>query len=121
LRVLIVEDEALLAMSYRMALDGGGCEVVGIASNAADANIMARELAPDVVLMDIKLKGNVDGIETARHIITRYNIPVIFVTGNTDEETRKRALEVNPKGYLEKPIDCEKLQRALCMDESLDT
>ena len=119
MRVLIVEDEALLAMSYKMSLDGGECDVVGIAPNAEAANKMAGSLRPDVVLMDIKLEGDMDGIESARFIMEHYNIPVIFITGNTDEETRQRALKLNPSGYLAKPIDCEKLHKSLCIENTL--
>jgi DNA-binding NarL/FixJ family response regulator len=103
-----------------MALEGGGCEVVGIASSAREAYSMAKARRPDVVLMDIKLKGREHGIESARSIIANYDIPVIFITGNTDEETKKRALQVNPAGYLEKPIDCEKLHQALCEEQTLE-
>jgi len=120
LKVLIVEDEALLAMSYKMALEEGEFEVVGIASSADEAFRLSVTKKPEVVLMDITLKGELDGIDSAKFIRTNYNIPIIFITGNTDEMTKKRALEVKPRGYLEKPVDCEKLHQALCADNSLD-
>lgn len=116
MRILIVEDEALLAMSYKMSLEGGTCKVVGIAATAERAIAMAGRDLPDVVLMDIKLRGKVDGIEAARQIMETLHIPIIFITGNTDEETKQRALQTNPKAYLEKPIDCDELQQYLCRE-----
>lgn len=120
MRVLIVEDEALLAMSYRMALDGGECNVVGVAKSADEALRLTGKHQPDVVLMDIRLRGKLDGIEAAKTIMNTHGTAVIFVTGNTDEETRTRALSIKPKAYLEKPIDCEKLHQALCVDKIMD-
>ena len=117
MKILIVEDEALLAMSYKMALHGGACEVVGIARNAEEALRLTKEKQPEVVLMDIKLQGQVDGIEVAREILRDLKISVIYMTGNTDEETKKRALGTHPMAYLEKPVDCEKLQQLLCTNK----
>lgn len=119
MRVLIVEDEAVLALSYKMALDGGGCEVIGIAASARSAIAMTEQQHPDIVLMDIRLQGQMDGIEAAEVITKSFNTPIIYMTGNTDSETRERALLTNPRAYLEKPIDCEKLHAYLCVGESL--
>lgn len=113
MKVLIVEDEALLAMSYKMDLEAGDYNIVGIASNA-DAAFRLTELhKPDVILMDIKLQGKVDGIAAAQKIMASYNIPIIYITGNIDELTKQRAMDTNPKGYMEKPVDSEKLSKLI--------
>ena len=114
MKILIVEDEALLAMSYKMALNGKDCQVVGIADSSEEALKLVRELTPDVVLMDIKLKGTIDGIETAKTIMQTSSAQIIYITGNTDEHTKERALRTKPKAYMGKPIDCAKLFKLLC-------
>lgn len=116
MKILIVEDEALLAMSYMMALEGGDCKVVGVARDAEEAVAMAAAEKPDIVLMDIKLPGGHDGVDAAREIIERFNIPIVYITSNTDEATRQRAIKTGPKAYLEKPVDCEKLHRYICLN-----
>jgi len=120
MKILIVEDEALLAMSYKMTLDMGNCEVVGIAATAQEAIDISREKRPDVVLMDIKLQGKLDGIEAAKEIIDSFSIPIIFLTGNADEKTRTRALSVKPIAYLEKPINCDLLYAELCVEGNMN-
>ncbi len=120
MKILIVEDESLLAMSYKMSLSLDNCEVIGIAATANEAFRLVVAHKPDVVLMDISLKGDIDGIEAAKTISDDYGIPIVFITGNTDKLTKDRALKVNPKGYLDKPINCEKLHRVLCLEENFD-
>ena len=118
MKILIVEDEALLAMSYRMALSEKDCEVIGIAATAEEAIRLSRQYKPEVILMDIKLKGNMDGIEAAKEILSFIEIPIIFMTGNADKKTKKRAQSINPKAYLEKPIDCEMLHKFVCLEDA---
>lgn len=118
MKILIVEDEAILAMSYKMALQDGDCEVVGIAKSAVEAIRLFKEKSPQVVLMDIKLQGEVDGIDAARAMLAELDVPIVYMTGNTDEETKKRALSTNPKAYLEKPIDCDSLYQFLCTKDN---
>jgi len=68
---------------------------------------------PDIVLMDIALKGEIDGIDTAAQIKKKYNIPVIFVSSNTDEATISRAREIRPDGFIKKPFDDDDLRIAI--------
>jgi len=109
IKVLIAEDEAMLALSYKMGLEMRGCEVVGIAYTGDQAIAMAQTTQPDMVLMDIKLTGWMDGIDAAIQIMERYGVPIIYITGHSDEHTKNRALNTNPLLYLEKPVDSTEL------------
>lgn len=111
--ILIVEDEIILAMDMQMMLEGLGYKVAGIAFSGYDAILRAEEMMPSVVLVDIKLQGPMDGIEAAKHIMHELKIPVIFVTGNTDQGTKQRALQIGPAAYLQKPIDEAPLRSAI--------
>jgi two-component system, response regulator PdtaR len=90
--VLIVEDERILAIGMKRKLERAGYTVTGIASCGEEAIANTKETSPDLVLMDIVLKGDMDGIETAGHIINRYNIPIIYITAYADEEILERAM-----------------------------
>ena len=107
LKVLIVEDEALLALAYQMALVKGDCEVVGIAKTAQEAIDIVEHNKPDVVLMDIFIKGDRDGISLTETLRECFDIPIIYISGNTDEQTRLRAEMTNPTAYFDKPVDCD--------------
>ena len=111
--ILIVEDEVILAMEYEMIVKELGYTVVRIAFSGYDAILLSDQYRPDLVLMDIKLAGHLDGIDTAEKIQEGFNIPVVFITGNTDEETRKKAISINPAGYLSKPLDEDVLRETL--------
>ncbi len=102
--LLVVEDEMLLAMDLKMCIEGMGYSVAAIAFSGHDAILQASELKPDVVLMDITLKGQMDGITAAEQIKKDSSIPIIYVTGNTDEHTMNRAMKTDPAGYIEKPF-----------------
>lgn len=114
-RVLIVEDEALVALDMAMILNSAGYQVMGtkptgdsalVALNAAAAD----GIFPDLVLMDIALRGAIDGIETTKQIKSKYpGVPVAFVTGQADPITRARAEATSPAGYLLKPFTPEQL------------
>jgi diguanylate cyclase (GGDEF)-like protein/PAS domain S-box-containing protein len=103
-RILIVEDEKIIALDLQRRLERFGYSVVGMASDGAEAVALAKERGPDIILMDIMLAGGIDGIEAARQIRDRYAIPVIFLTAYTDEKTLERAKEVEPFGYILKPF-----------------
>ena len=112
--ILIVEDEIILAMDLKYLLQDLGYEVEGFAFSGHDAILQARDKAPALVLVDIKLHGYMDGIEAARYIKEHLGIPIVFITGNTDEATRTRALSVvSPEGYLEKPVNLQRLQSTI--------
>jgi DNA-binding response OmpR family regulator len=111
--VLIVEDEVILAMEYEIIVKEMGYIVPRIAFSGYDAILLSGQYRPDIVLMDIKLAGHLNGINAAREIQEQLNIPVVFITGNTDEDTRKRALDIQPAGYLTKPLNEDILQSTL--------
>lgn len=104
-RVLIVEDEALIALDIERRVRRLGYEHVGTADNCDDAVALYREKNPDLVLMDISIHGDVDGIDTARELGRLGDSPVIFITAYADDATVARAAEVSPYGYLQKPFD----------------
>jgi two-component system, response regulator PdtaR len=113
LRVLIVEDEFFISLDTKRLLEALGHSVVGIAVTADEAVTIAEREQPDVVLMDIRLIGPRDGIEAAEEIQSRLSICSIFVTANTDPQTRKRAEAVQPIGFLEKPLTEYRLKAGL--------
>lgn len=104
IKVLIAEDEIVLAMGIEKSLKSFGYEVTGKVTRGENAIMMAIDKKPDIVLMDIHLEGKIDGIEAAKEIHRKLNIPIIFLTAYSDEETFKRAIEAAPYGYLGKPF-----------------
>lgn len=112
-RVLVVEDEAVVALHLRGCLERLGYHVVGEASTADQAVALARVHRPQVVLMDIGLKGAIDGIDAARELGARFSTPVVFVTGSADDLTMTRATAAAPFGFLLKPINERELQRVV--------
>ncbi len=108
-RVLIVEDEGIVAMAINDTLKKMGYKVTGICSTGEEAIEKAATTIPDVVLMDIHLKGEVDGIEAADKINKLYGIPVIYLTAYADDETISRALTSGSFGYLVKPFNAREL------------
>lgn len=103
--ILIVEDERITAEDIRLSLGGLGYAVTGMASSGEEAIRKAEELHPDLVLMDIVLGGDMDGIEAAKRIRARFNIPVVYLTAYADEKTLERAKVTQPFGYILKPFD----------------
>lgn len=104
-KILIVEDERIVAEEIRQMLLSTGYAVTGIVSTGQDAIRMAGESSPDIVLMDIRLKGIMDGIEAAGIILDRFFIPSIYLTAYSDETTIQRAKLTRPLGYIIKPLD----------------
>jgi signal transduction histidine kinase len=111
--ILIVEDENIVALDMRMRLESMGYRIVDVVDTAALAVLRAAELSPDLVLMDIKLKGDQDGIEAAVQIREKSDVPVIFVTAFTDERTLDRAKRASPYGYIVKPFHERELRIAI--------
>jgi CheY-like chemotaxis protein len=101
--VLIVQDELIIARDIRKSLENDGLGVTGQTDSAKAAVKLVRDLHPDLVLMDIGLKGEMDGIEAARQIQTRFDLPVIFLTASADQSTLDRLRQVEPYGYFLKP------------------
>ncbi|HHS12327.1 MAG TPA: response regulator [bacterium] len=111
--ILIVEDERIVAENLREVLIQLGFRVTGIVSTSQDAVNAAGTQHPDLVLMDIKLKGEVDGIEAARQITERFQIPVIYLTAHTDVMTLEKAKTTGPFGYLVKPFHERELKSSI--------
>ncbi len=113
LRILIVEDESLAAMALEEVLGMLGFAVIGIEDNADAAIGAAERLRPDIVMMDIRLLGPRDGIDAAAAIRARTGIRCIFTSAFADAETRHRAADCEPFGFVRKPYFPAELQRAL--------
>jgi two-component system, response regulator PdtaR len=112
-RVVVVEDEAITAMLMKINLHGMGMTVVDTCATGEDAVRVVLETTPDIVLMDINLAGEIDGIEAARRIGDEASTPIIFVTGYSDKEHHDRARELNPAGFLVKPVVFPELERLI--------
>lgn len=104
-RIMIVEDEGVLAKGIERKMETLGYTAVGIAFSGEEAIPMVEQIHPDLVLMDIKLAGQMDGIETAQQILEKFNIPVIYLTAFSDKETIQRAKITAPFGYILKPVN----------------
>jgi CheY-like chemotaxis protein len=111
--IMVVEDEGVVSIDIQNMLRNAGYEIAAVAFRGEDAVKKAAESNPDLVLMDIGLKGELDGIEAARKIRDNLQIPVVFLTGFADEATMARAQEVNPSGFIIKPISEEELKNTL--------
>ena len=112
-KILLCEDETILAIDLKAMLEQHGYEVVGLADNGADALAIAEHQPMDIALMDIELNGAMNGIEVANSLRNTYDIPSIFLTGRTDMETFLAAKTTNPYGFLTKPVDIAQLNRTI--------
>ena len=108
-KVLIVEDEGLVALALEEILKRIGYEVPGIAETGEEAIAMAGRHNPDVILMDINLKGEMDGIVAAEKIHSAYDVPIIFLTAYTDDDIITRAINAGTSGYLVKPVNVKEM------------
>jgi DNA-binding NtrC family response regulator len=108
--ILIVEDEAIIAKDLSEQLTRLGYEVLGITATGEEAVVLARERRPDVVLMDIRLKGPMDGIRAAGAIGRDGKAPVIYLTAHSDSATLQRAKLTGPVGYILKPFEERELE-----------
>jgi len=109
-KVLIVEDEPIVALDLQQELEQLGCEVVGLAESADEALVAAELIRPDLALMDIRIVGSMDGIQAARLLRSVYHVPVVFLTSYSDETTVGRAAREMPYGYLTKPFQSRELK-----------
>lgn len=108
-RILVVEDERLAAEEICHSLRGLGYDVVGTAASGEEAIRRAAEALPDLVLMDIVLRGDVDGVRTAENIKAHLDIPVVYLSAHSDESTLRRAKITEPYGYILKPFEPREL------------
>lgn len=113
LKILIVEDEMLIAANIANQLESIGYAVIGIIPRGEEAIKVVQNEKPDLVLMDINLKGELDGIETAEKIQQEGQIPIIYLTANSDDAHFNKAKATNPYAFLSKPFKRLDLQRAL--------
>ena len=112
-KILIVEDEMIIGANISLQLSKLGYEVTGIVSRGEEALSHVRQSPPDIVLMDIQLKGALDGIETVNQMHRENKIPVIYLTANADEENFERAKSTNPYAFISKPFKKLDLQHAI--------
>jgi CheY-like chemotaxis protein len=110
IKILIAEDEVIIAQCLKMELESHGYEVCSFVATGEEAIVEAHEKKPDIILMDINLSGKMDGIDAAREIIVHMDISLIFMTGYTESNLFNRAKKVNPVAYLEKPVGIDTLK-----------
>lgn len=111
--ILIVEDEFIIAILIEKQINKLGYNVIAKATNGQKTIDIVKENNCDLVLMDIKILGDLDGVQTMQEIRTFSDIPVIYITGNSDPTTREKAMETNPAGYIIKPIEIDVLKKAI--------
>ncbi len=114
-RILVAEDEAIVAEDIRSQLDGMGYQVVANVSRGDDAVDLSDRLRPDLILMDIHLKGDVDGITAAERIHRQYGLPVVYLTAYADEATVRRVRTTEAYGYILKPFEVRELRTTIEM------
>ena len=105
MKLAIIEDDIIIQMFLERVASSIHFNVVGTAEDHDQALKLIETTAPDVVLLDIGIRGDVDGIVTAKVIRERFDIPHFFMSGNTDSKTHERAISTNPVGFIIKPID----------------
>jgi DNA-binding NarL/FixJ family response regulator len=112
-KILIIEDEFIIAEDIRTSLEVNGHSVISICGNGEDALKVACDLKPDILLADVVLEGKMNGIETAAKILDSLHIPVIYITAHSDLTTLEKAAKTLPYGYLLKPFGDRELIAAL--------
>ncbi|MDP7741609.1 MAG: response regulator, partial [Lentisphaeria bacterium] len=113
--IVIVEDEPIVAMDIKRCLKQLGYQVAAVAASSEDAVQQVVDNRPDLVLMDIRLKGDIDGIETAWRVRQRFNVPIVYLTAHSDPETLERAKFTEPYGYILKPYEDRDLHTTIEM------
>ena len=103
-KILIVEDEMIIAANISLQLTTLGYEVTGIMPRGEDALLHIKDNQPDILLLDINLKGKLDGIETAEAMQKTHNIPIIYLTANVDDTHFNKAKRTHPYGFIAKPF-----------------
>lgn len=108
-----MEDDALVALGIKLTVQELGFEVVGIAASEPEAVGLADAQRPDLALMDIRLRGPIDGIDTARRLRSEFNIRSIYLSAYADEQTLSRVAQTYPLGFVQKPYSAPQLRAAL--------
>ena len=114
-RILIVEDDMIIAANISVQLSNLGYEVIGIETRGEEAILHARANIPDIILLDINLKGSINGIEAAIEIHKSKRIPIIYLTANSDEATFAKAKATHPYAFISKPFNNLDLQRTIAL------
>ena len=112
-KIFIVEDEMIIAANISLQLQTLGYEVTGIVPRGEEVLAHIKDNVPDIILMDVQLKGKLNGIETVKLIQTKYNIPIIYLTANTDDFHFNQAKITKPAAFISKPFKNLDLQRAI--------
>lgn len=112
-KILLVEDDDIIAKVENWRLKNLGYEIAGRAVSCMEALDLVAKTRPDLVLMDINIKGEIDGIETAKRIKTEFSIPVVYVTSHSDGPTLDRAKATQPSGFIVKPFEDNDLRVAI--------
>ena len=112
-KILIVEDDPILALVQTKFIQKMGFEVLNAVANGVDAIEAAKELSPDVIIMDMRIEGDLDGIQTMKEIQKFSDIPLIYLTGNSEMAMLERSRETNMKGFLVKPVNYTELEELI--------
>ena len=113
MKILIVEDEFIIAMDMKMKLEELGYQVIGIKNSGEQAIKKIQESKPHLILMDVLLKGEMDGIDATHEIWNRFKIPVLYITAHSDNTTISRIEESPCQGFLNKPVNSDELKTGI--------
>ena len=111
--ILLVEDEVITATSIKMGLEKAGYDVCPLATRGSRAIAIAREKQPDIILMDVNLPGGMNGIEAAREILRTQETRIVFLTGYHDDDVTNQVKDLNPLGYVIKPVSIERIKKII--------
>mgnify|MGYP001801847549 CR=1 FL=1 len=111
--VVIIEDEWIVAEELKLLFEANNCTVIGQADNAIDGKALILEQKPDLIIIDIKLKGETDGIDLASQLIDKSVSDLVFLTSYGDPQTRKRAERLKPLAFLDKPFPTHRIAELL--------
>lgn len=112
-KILIVEDDPILSLVQTKFIQKMGFEVVSSVSNGDDAIQAVKEFSPDIIVMDMRIEGKLDGIQTMQEIQKFSEVPVIYLTGNSEMAMLERSRETNMKGFLVKPVNYAELEELI--------
>ena len=112
-KIAVVEDEGIVAMDISKCLTSLGYDVTFISDSGEKVLELVKESLPDLILMDVELKGKLNGLDTARLLREKYSIHIVFLTAFEDETTLNRIGELSPDGYLVKPFEDDQLENTL--------
>jgi two-component system, response regulator PdtaR len=112
-KILVVEDDQILAIVQCKYLQKMGFQVVAAVSNGLDAIKAVKNYSPDIIIMDLRIEGDLDGVDTMKEIQKFSSVPVIYSTGNSERSILERAKETNMKGFLIKPINYSEMEELI--------